>query len=537
MTKAPAKRITSALMGQPWAITEGYLQLMLQIAARQNLDVEAVERQLGRRLENTQTVQERGGVAIIPVTGPIFRYANLFAAVSGATSIQTLARDFSVALNNPDVRAILLNIDSPGGEANGVAEFAEMVYQARGTKPIWAYVGGTGASAAYWIASTADRIVAHETAMLGSIGVIAAIPTDEEGEITFVSAQSPRKAMNPETDEGKQDIQYVLDTLAQHFVETVARNRGVTTDTVLADFGQGAVLIGKDAVAAGLADRLGTFEATLAELARGKSEATQTVAAAAPRIQVHVAPGAPVASLDAAVMARIRGEKPFVGDRLFTSTAPIAAGGPRADTQRHNTKEIRMSEELEETPQAPPVEPPAPPQFTAADPAVQAQINDVVAQMRAEQAAQRALVLEEARAQFAREMAEERARSAIQTYAQHVTTPTLQRPHALPFTSAEMATLLTETPAAPRAKWQAFIDKILADGFVDFSEYGSVGEGIGEQSTKEQFDAAVLAKMQGGMSKLNAMQAVGREQPELYRAYQAESSKRGQVAAPRKGGK
>jgi len=171
MTSTPAKRITSALTSLPWAITEDYLRLMVSIAARQNLDVEAVERQLGRKLENTQTVQERAGVAIIPVTGPIFRYANLFAAVSGATSIQTLARDFSVAINNPDVRAILLNIDSPGGEANGVAEFAEMVYQARGQKPIWAYVGGTGASAAYWIAMAADRIVAHETAMLGSIGV------------------------------------------------------------------------------------------------------------------------------------------------------------------------------------------------------------------------------------------------------------------------------------------------------------------------------------------------------------------------------
>ena len=537
MTPKPAKRITSALMGQPWAITEGYLQLMLQIAARQNLDVEAVERQLGRRLENTQTVQERAGVAIIPVTGPIFRYANLFAAVSGATSIQTLARDFSVALNNPDVRAILLNIDSPGGEANGVAEFAEMVYQARGTKPIWAYVGGTGASAAYWIASTADRIVAHETAMLGSIGVIAAIPTDEEGEITFVSAQSPRKAMNPETDEGKQDIQYVLDTLAQHFVETVARNRGVTADTVLADFGQGAVLIGKDAVAAGLADRLGTFEATLAELARGKSEATQTVAAAAPRIQVHVAPGVPAASLDAAVTARIRGEKTFVGDHLLGS-APIAAGGPRADTATQPKETPRMAEEQLDQ-QAPPADalpPLQPPAISAADPAVQAQVNAVVAQMTAQFEQQRQIVLEQAQAQFQRQLAEMQAQQAIQAFAQDATTATINRRHALPFTAAEIGALLTETPAPLRGKWQAALSKINESGLVPFDEIGSAAEGAPEPSAREQFDAAVNAKVALGMSKLSAMQAVGREQPELYRQYQAESRTH-VAAASRKGGK
>jgi ClpP class serine protease len=513
----PAQRITRALISQPWAITEDYLRLMLAIAQRESLDVAAVETQLGRKLENTYTVTERNGVAIIPVVGPIFRYANLFTQISGGTSVQLLARDFQAALHNPDVRSILLNIDSPGGEANGIAEFAQMIYDARATKPVTAYVGGLGASAAYWIASAAGELVANDTAMLGSIGTIVTVDDpNEDGEFTFVSHQSPRKKMDPTTEQGAGDIQGLVDALSQVFVETVARNRGVSADAVLADFGQGGILVGKSAVAAGMADRLGSFEGTLAQMS---GRATPTAGA---RVSAPVLPARPGAA---------------VGARTVLS-APHAAGGPRVDTQPTITKELFPMDENEVQQVVTPAEAPAPPAtptIMVSDPAVQAQVNELMAQMRQEAATTRALALEEARAQFAREMAEERAKAAINAYAQHATTATMQRQHALPFSAAEVVALLTETPSSSRVKVQAAFDKILEVGLVSFEEIGSGVEGGDEPTAQAQFEAAVNAKVATGMSKLNAMQAIGKEQPELYAAVQAETSRRGRVAV--KGGK
>lgn len=261
-------RAFDAVCTRPWAITEEALQTILEIAARENLSPEAVAAQLGRPLENSHAVTIQDGVATIPVQGPIFRRANMFTEVSGATSIETLARDFRQALDDPSVRGIVFDIDSPGGEVAGVHEFADMIYAARGAKPMIAYIDDYGASAAYWIASAADTVIASATAKVGSIGVVSAVrdPTTRSARaIEFVSSQSPKKRLDPTTPDGKTQIQTIVDDLAGVFVDSVARNRSVSTGTVLADFGQGGIFIGQGAVTAGLADRLGSHEQALAE--------------------------------------------------------------------------------------------------------------------------------------------------------------------------------------------------------------------------------------------------------------------------------
>lgn len=256
----------------PWAITEDALQTILEIAARENPDVEAVAAKLGRPLDHTHTVTVRDGVATIPVEGPLFRHANLFTQISGATSIETLATDLNSALADPTVKGVILYVDSPGGEVNGTSEFAQMIYDARGQKPVVAYISDMGCSAAYWIASAADEVVVADTATVGSIGVIAAM-RDPSGDskssrsIEFVSSQSPNKRPDPTTEKGRAQIQTMVDDLAGVFVEAVARNRGVSTETVMSDFGQGGVFVGQKAITAGLADRIGSYESVHAELA------------------------------------------------------------------------------------------------------------------------------------------------------------------------------------------------------------------------------------------------------------------------------
>ena len=265
----------NAVLSTQWAIDGPYLQTILEIAARENaLTPEAVAAKPGRPLENTRAVSIRDGVAIIPVTGPIFPRANLFTQVSGGTSVEVMARDFHTALDDPAVRAILLDVDSPGGQATGVNELANMIHAARGDKPITAYVSGAAASGAYWIASAADQIVTDATAGLGSIGVVAGYrdtsARDEKAgvkSVEIVSSQSPNKRPDMSTDEGRKQIQDRVDAIAEVFVSAVARNRSVDPGVVLREFGAGGILIGADAVNAGLADKLGSFENVLAELA------------------------------------------------------------------------------------------------------------------------------------------------------------------------------------------------------------------------------------------------------------------------------
>lgn len=265
---------------EPWAITETALNTILDIAARDNEPPEAVAAKLGKELQNSHKVTERDGVAIIPVTGPLFRYANLFTMISGATSYEMLAQDFTAALESPEISAIILNIDSPGGEVNGCAELASMIFGARGQKPIIAYASGDAASGAYWIASAADEVVASETSGLGSIGVVgvyrgARQEKNAPATIEIVSSQSPNKRLDPETDHGRAKLQTRIDAMAEVFVNTVARHRGVEPQAVLERFGGGDILIGAHAVTAGLADRISSLEKLIAEHSSASNPAHQ----------------------------------------------------------------------------------------------------------------------------------------------------------------------------------------------------------------------------------------------------------------------
>lgn len=260
-----------AAMSAVWAMEERALETVLEIAAREHdVTEEALEAYAAKSLSNAQRARVRDGVAVIDAIGPLFKRANLMTAISGATSYTIMRADIQAALDDPAVKAVILNIDSPGGEASGTDELAQAVFEARGVKPIVAYVGGYGASAAYWLASAADKVVVSPTAILGSIGVQVAFRESAakagEKSYRFVSSQSPNK--NPEigTDAAAKQIQQTIDAMAQVFVESVARHRGVATETVLTNFGGGGTFVGQAAVEAGLADSVGNFEAVLADL-------------------------------------------------------------------------------------------------------------------------------------------------------------------------------------------------------------------------------------------------------------------------------
>lgn len=275
MSNRQCNRVLDAIGRKPWAITPDGLDLVMGIAQRHISDKEAVLATPTERRESGR-VQVRDGVAVLSVMGPIFPRADIFTEISGATSVESLALRFGEAVAAADVKAIVLHVDSPGGQITGIHEFASQIYDAREAKPVVAYVSGYGASAAYWLASAASKIVADDTAVLGSLGVVSAWTSDKaareaEGlkDFEVVSSQSPNKRLDPAKGEGRAALQRELDALCDIFIADVARNRGKRVSTVAETFGQGGVMLASEAVDVGMADATGSLEDVITALAHG----------------------------------------------------------------------------------------------------------------------------------------------------------------------------------------------------------------------------------------------------------------------------
>lgn len=229
---------------------------------------EALLKQDDEDLPNSYRSSFRQNVAIIPVTGPIFPRSNLM-TLSGATSVTTIAKDLHTALNNDAIDTIIMNFDTPGGEVTGVSELAQMIYaiRSRTDKKVLSYVYGLGASAGYWLLSPASEVWAADTAQVGSIGVVAGYidrsKADEKAGVSrveVVSSVSPMKRVNPNTDEGRAQIQKMVDDLASIFVGAVAKYRKTTDFKVLSDFGKGGVVLAQEALDKGMIDKVGSLE-------------------------------------------------------------------------------------------------------------------------------------------------------------------------------------------------------------------------------------------------------------------------------------
>lgn len=246
----------------------------------------AVHQRTSTRVDGTSGLYRRGTTAILPITGPIFRRGGMTMSSGPVTSVEMLARDFTRALEDDAFASILLDVDTPGGEASGIDEFARMIFEGRQAKPIWAYVSDLGASAGYWLATAAEQVVIAPAAAIGSIGCVMAVRDPnavKQTAIEFVSRQSPNKRPNPTTDEGKAELQGLVDALGDLFVSAVATQRGVKTETVESEFGAGGLKVGQAAVDARMADRLGSLEGTLRELAElTKPQSLRKAAAALP---------------------------------------------------------------------------------------------------------------------------------------------------------------------------------------------------------------------------------------------------------------
>lgn len=253
----------NAVISEPWAATPEVIYKVLLVVNRLG-DPEALRNRSDASLERTRATSVRNGVAIVSITGPLVRYSGLFTEISGATSYSRVAKDLGEAVRNPEVKSILLDINSGGGSVDGCQELAGHILDARKVKPVNAYIGGTGCSAAYWLASACEKIYAAETSVTGSIGVQLIVPPEEkDGSLSFLSSHSPNKNATPHGEKGKTEAQRIVDDLGEIFVKSVAENRGISKEEVLKNYGQGSVFVGPDALERGMVDEITTIEKIL----------------------------------------------------------------------------------------------------------------------------------------------------------------------------------------------------------------------------------------------------------------------------------
>jgi ClpP class serine protease len=279
--RQPARAVLNRIASEPWAITPGALREFIGVAARVNPDLGALQKTMAEPYKGAANGWVReGNVGILPVRGDIFRYADLFTYLCGGTTVEDLAYDFNAMLGDPAVEGIVLEVDSPGGMLAGIGEFADMIYRARGTKPIVAHVTNLGASAAYYIAAAADEVAISRAGMVGSIGVLMTwLDTSKMDEalgveeIVIVSSQSPYKVPDVRNDEHRQRLQSYVDRHADIMIGDLGRFRDVTKTKVVEDFGRGDLLIGKAAVDAGMAARVATLEQTIRSVSSGRAAA------------------------------------------------------------------------------------------------------------------------------------------------------------------------------------------------------------------------------------------------------------------------
>ncbi|WP_338661768.1 S49 family peptidase [Pararoseomonas sp. SCSIO 73927] len=285
------------------------------------------------------------GIAIIPIVGELVHRGASMDALSGLTSYQALGDMVSDALSDRKVTSIMLDVDSPGGEAGGCLDFAEWLGQQRGVKPIWASVNQRACSAAYAIASAADQILIGESALAGSIGVawyyadLSAALAKEGVKVTFLYRGERKLAAHPALPLSDEDAAMIDRTIGvdyARFCSLVARHRDLSVEAV--EGTEAGIFIGQDAIAAGLADSIATHEEALMALA------------------THIAPaGARIASPSAraALLAGAAGAA-LAAPKTGGTPAPAAPASPPVDPAAP-------------APAAPAV-PPAPPEPPAGDP-------------------------------------------------------------------------------------------------------------------------------------------------------------------------
>lgn len=209
-----------------------------------------------------------GDTAVISISGPLVSGSAGFWKMFGILGYDDIADEMVNALANPDVKSIVLSVDSGGGAVSGVQDLADMIAEIDKIKPVVTHTSGMMASAAYWLGSSARKLYVTPTSESGSIGVISihaerSKQLAEDGvKVTIIRSGKYKALANPYeplSDVAKEQIQAKSDKLYDMFLGYVAGRRNMSVATADRSIGQGRTFLGEDAVNLGLADSLGNL--------------------------------------------------------------------------------------------------------------------------------------------------------------------------------------------------------------------------------------------------------------------------------------
>lgn len=275
-------RIMRAICSRPWAIMPDKLDEILAFIEAKQAGM-TIDPAIVAQIQAAAPQQRvSGAVAVLPLFGVISQRMNLMTEISGGTSTEKFVKQYRVFIEDPGIKALVLDVASPGGEAFGVEEASAQMFAMRGRKKVVAVSNSMMASAAYYLASAADEVVVSPSSLTGAIGTFSVhtelSKMNEKLGITKTMIKSGKfkgegNDFEPLTEEAFAAMQSIIDNYDDMFIKSMARNRGLPLATVRKGFGEGRILTAKEAVKAGLADRVATMDETIARLV-GRSGTT-----------------------------------------------------------------------------------------------------------------------------------------------------------------------------------------------------------------------------------------------------------------------
>lgn len=270
-----------AILDRPWAMEPDALRDLAQYVAAGGQGHSALER-------TPERTRRAATLAILPLHGVVDRRDSIVTDLLGGTSVESFRGQLRELVADASVRGIVLSIDSPGGGVGGVTELAAEIRAAREVKPLYAVADTIAASAAYWLGAQADRLYVTPSGSVGSVGVYA-VHMDlsgayaQAGVTPTIISSSERKVdgneYEPLSGEARAEMQRRVDAFAAQFHGDVAAGRRVSPETVRSRYGQGRMLMAREALAAGMVDGVATVDDVLARMA-GEVRATDARKAA-----------------------------------------------------------------------------------------------------------------------------------------------------------------------------------------------------------------------------------------------------------------
>ena len=331
------RHIISAVMSTPWAIRAEKLSAILSFLAFKADEGEmseqeiailkqpakepifyAMEGEIEAAAPSNSSRSKAGQIAVLPISGTISHRMGMMSEMSGGTSTERFTQWLRSAVNDPSVKAIVLDINSPGGTVDGVPELADEIYNANKVKPVTAVANSQAASAAYWLGSQAKELVVTPSGEVGSIGVFGAHEDMSKAlenagvKVSLVSAGKYKTEGNPFeplSEEARGALQDSVNNYYDMFTKAVARGRQTDQQSVKDGFGQGRMMPANKAVKAGMADRVATMDQTLNRLgARTPMPSGANAASAADAVDAAIAASAAPIPLHAGAVAHEQSE-------------------------------------------------------------------------------------------------------------------------------------------------------------------------------------------------------------------------------------